>query len=96
MFSFKRPLANAKIYGGFSEGESLLRFQIVLARCMAFYRWLKESTDGKAKKRSKNYFLKKRDVILRKLPEIFSGSSGTVGCKVFMPRALTNLKGAFT
>jgi hypothetical protein len=64
---------------------------------MAFYRWLKKkSTDGKGKRGSKNPFLKKRDVILRNLPEFFSGSSGTVGCKVFMPRALTNLKGAFT
>lgn len=84
-----------KYMEGFLRG-TLLRFQFVLARCMAFYRWLKRSTDDKREKVSKNHFLKKRDVILKKLPEIFSGSSGTVGCNVFMPRALTNLKGAFT
>lgn len=36
--------------------EALLRFQIVLARCMAFYEWLKKGADDKGERCSKNHF----------------------------------------
>ncbi|HBP88293.1 MAG TPA: hypothetical protein DD706_11420 [Nitrospiraceae bacterium] len=78
----------------FSEGETLLPFPMVLARCITLYRWLRRVLMVRG--REIKEFKLERDVIIRNLPENFSGSSETVGRKVFMPRALTNLKGAST